>query len=706
MHLTGNAFMRIAKYIILSALLITLSLLLAVWIPWTQQRIAPLMLSWAGLQQVNFDLAGFDSGQIRISSFAATLDHSSGPIEIRVTNAICNYQLWGLLQGRLDGIRAATVDITLSPAPVVVKETSPDPALPDLAGIIRRMRSTWLPVRQLHIQQLLIHHGTATPKKDLALTIDLTATEKEGQFTIKPATAGPNTASPITATLRVANGQLTGTLQLQLATLQELLPAIYSSPQMQGSLKAELHAELHPENAQSWHLFLTITGLHHSRMVAEEIKLQLDISKSQPGNPLILASTSQVSLKNFKSQGITAVAAETNIAGQVDIRPHSWRIQLKPATPLTVNGLIFGELHFAPLRFNAITADVQMDREQLQAACSFAAPQGSGSLATDLTWQRAGEQKGKAALRTTSPLVMSEKSNLLQLLAEPALPVTLDKGELNLSTQCTWSRKTPPELQATIDFTGGQGLLYGAPFSGLTVQQQLWILPKLVSLKPGIIELVQLQGPIPADNVLLKTSLSPSAHGRRPNLLIEQMGAELLGGKMRLENCAYDSNNPQSDCLLQIDDFDLQRIVALQKVEELTASGRVYGNLPLHFTPQGMTVNQGQLQSGSEGGIIRYQPTSGALQDSPLTAYALKALEEFHYQRLTALVHYVPDGTLAVNLQLQGNNPKLENTRPMQLNIDTEQNLLSLLKSLQYSHKMTSELDRKIQQHTNSLHAN
>ena len=377
-----------------------------------------------------------------------------------------------------------------------------------------------------------------------------------------------------------------------------------------------------------------------------------------------------------------------------------------PTTPWTVDGLIFGAVHFAPLRFDAITADLRMDREQLQAACSFAAPQGSGTLATDLTWQRTGEQKGKATLRTTRSLVMSEKSNLLQLLADPDLPVTLDKGELNLSTQCIWSRKTSPELQATIDFTGGKGLLYGAPFSGLTVQQQLRLLPKLTSLKPGIIELVQLQGAVPVDNFLLKTNLSPSAQGRHPNLLIEQMEAELFGGKMHLENCAYDINNPQSECLLQIDDFDLQRIIALQKVEELAASGRVYGNLPLHCTPQGVAVNQGQLQNSSEGGIIRYQTTGGSLQGSPLTAYALKALEEFHYQRLTALVNYVPDGTLAVNLQLQGNNPKLENTRPIHLNIDTEQNLLSLLKSLQYSHKLTSELDRQIQQHSNSLHAN
>lgn len=238
------------------------------------------------------------------------------------------------------------------------------------------------------------------------------------------------------------------------------------------------------------------------------------------------------------------------------------------------------------------------------------------------------------------------------------------------------------------------------------MQQQVRLLPEVASLQPGIIALAELQGPVPVAHFRLKTSLSPSAYGRHPNLLIEQMGADLFGGKMLLENCAYDSSNPHSNCLLRIDDFDLQAIIALQKVEQLAASGRVYGNLPLHFTSQGVSVNQGLLENRSEGGIIRYQPTGRTLHDSPLTAYALKALEEFHYQRFRALINYVPDGTLAINLQLQGNNPKLENSRPIHLNINTEQNLLSLLRSLQYNYKLTSALDREVEQHTNSPHVN
>jgi hypothetical protein len=254
-------------------------------------------------------------------------------------------------------------------------------------------------------------------------------------------------------------------------------------------------------------------------------------------------------------------------------------------------------------------------------------------------------------------------------------------------------------MQATIDLTGGQGLLFGSPFAGLTVQQHLRILPRLQSLQPGLIQLVQLQGPVPAANLLIKTSLSPSPHGRQPKLLIEQASAELFDGKVHLENCTYDSNNLPSDCLLQIEELDLPRIIALQKMEGLTASGRVGGSLPLQFTPEGVIVNQGRLQNAPEGGLIKYQPAGEALQASPLTSYALKALEEFHYQKLVAQIQYIPDGTLNVNLQLQGKSPKLESARPVHLNINTEQNLLSLLKSLQYSHKLTSELDQQIQPH-------
>jgi hypothetical protein len=220
------------------------------------------------------------------------------------------------------------------------------------------------------------------------------------------------------------------------------------------------------------------------------------------------------------------------------------------------------------------------------------------------------------------------------------------------------------------------------------------------------VQLTELGGPVPLNNLVVKTQLHPSPRGKQPALTIEQASVHLFDGSIRLDNCTYDGNSTADSCLLRIDRLDLQPLIALHKVDGLTVSGRVQGQLPLQFSPQGMTIHQGRLENDADGGIIRYQPGDGAMHDSPLTTYAIMALKELHYHRLLAQVDYLPDGALTVGLHLQGKNPQMEGGRPVHLNITTEQNLLSLLKSLQYSHGLTSELDRKVRQQPSRPPAN
>ncbi|UCB56267.1 MAG: YdbH domain-containing protein, partial [Thiotrichales bacterium] len=48
--------------------------------------------------------------------------------------------------------------------------------------------------------------------------------------------------------------------------------------------------------------------------------------------------------------------------------------------------------------------------------------------------------------------------------------------------------------------------------------------------------------------------------------------------------------------------------------------------------------------------------------------------------------------------KLKGTSPELETTRPVHLNINTEQNLLSLLKSLRFAEGISANIDRKVRQ--------
>ena len=115
---------------------------------------------------------------------------------------------------------------------------------------------------------------------------------------------------------------------------------------------------------------------------------------------------------------------------------------------------------------------------------------------------------------------------------------------------------------------------------------------------------------------------------------------------------------------------------------------------------QGISIEKGIFINNIGNGTIQYKPASGTeqLQQSQLTAIALDALRDFHYSHLSADVNYHPDGNLMVNISLKGISPELDTDRPVHLNINTEQNLLSLLKSLRYTQGINENISNKVQQ--------
>ncbi len=683
--------------------LLLLLMVLTFSLSWTD-RLAPVLLGWAGIRQLEIDLAGWDANEVRIDSLHLTLDHSSGPIAFKVTDAVCRYRIFGLLQGKLEAVAAASVDIAL-PQPVAAPADSPGMVLPDLAKLLEQLQLRNLPVQQVHLSRLLVHRGPVAAKNQVAFTVDLSTTGNERRLRID--STASNRPPPLTVHLQRTDEQSSGSLHLDLAGLQGLWPQGESSTApLQGIVKVEIKADLHPAAKMPLQLACTVSALRHPLFSAEEVRLQLDSTQPLSPSALILAPTSRLSLRNAQSQGVDAATLMADLSGQIVFDDHSFEIQLKPVTPWSIEGLTFGAVRLAPVLFRNLSLHLQADRSLLQGDCSFAAPLGRGTIKADFSHRLTGDSRGNFSLQTEGPLQMSENSTVRELLVTPELAVALHKGALTFSARSHWRLNSPPELQTAIELVDGQGTLFEAPFSGLTLRQQLRLLPVMESITPGLVQLTEMQGPVPAKNFVMKIHLRPSPPGKGPNLLIEEAAVQLFNGSIGLENCMYARNSPHDVCLLHIDNLDVQPLIALQKVDGLTGSGRVHGQLPLQFSPQGMTIHHGKLENDADGGIIRYQPGGSTVLDSPLTVYALKALEELHYHRLAALIDYLPDGTLTLSLQLQGKNPKLEAGRPVHLNITTEQNLLSLLKSLQYSHGLAAELDRTIRQQSSSQPAN
>lgn len=660
---------------------------------------APHLFSRAGLHNASLKLTDLGMDRVRIDRFSATIILPSGPLDIQIDDLVCHYHFRGVLHGKIETITATVVDITLPSSTADDPSPWPDLFLFDPVELLQHIEELTLPIEQLRIKNLQVHQNGTTIA---LLHATATATGTEKQLSLAPATNSDwNQVDQANLFIATDTNRLTATLLLNLSVLPILLPQFEVASLPDGMLQADLLLHAPPGIEPQLSLEVTGADLQHPLLSATEMQLQLNLARQQAGEPLLLSPASTLTIRSAKSGEISLAALTANLTGHINVHPatepETLHLQLQPTQPWKIDGLETGGLRFTSLQIADILADLYLEQQQLRFTASCAAPQGTGSIAMAVTQQLAADQQGTASLWTDGFLIMTAENNLLHMLYDPDFPLTLDQGQIKMTTQWAWSRTTPVEALLDIDLAVGQGQIAEVPFTGLTVKHRLQLLPHVASSQPGLIRVDQMQGPVvPMENLCIRAGLDPP-EGKTPSRLrIEKAEVELLGGRIELEKCLYTFNQAENSCLVTIREMDMQRIVAMQKVEGLTVDGRIEGHLPLIFTARGIQVNQGRLEQVGQGGLLRYRPPGGAPPGSPLTDYALKALEEFHYQQLTAQVEYIPDGTLIIALQLQGRSPNIKPDRPLHFNVTIEQNLLSLLRSLQYSQNLPGALHREI----------
>ncbi|MNM81632.1 Dicarboxylate transport [compost metagenome] len=91
-------------------------------------------------------------------------------------------------------------------------------------------------------------------------------------------------------------------------------------------------------------------------------------------------------------------------------------------------------------------------------------------------------------------------------------------------------------------------------------------------------------------------------------------------------------------------------------------------------------------------------------QSNPALRLAVTALEDFQYDQLHSQVSYDPQGKLLLVLRLQGRNPALEGGRPVNFTINLEEDVPSLLTSLQLSGRVNEAIQRRVQQRLQPRH--
>lgn len=338
----------------------------------------------------------------------------------------------------------------------------------------------------------------------------------------------------------------------------------------------------------------------------------------------------------------------------------------------------------------------QLENRQLSGQTQFSPATIPGKIGADFK-HNLSTTAGTFEIHTNKTINLNgEGASLANLFNNWQLPLDLDNGTIAFTADGTWKTGREMQVSAFAAITGGSGYYKQYLFEGLEIQQDLVILPQLHSNREGSFSLRQLIGGIDIHKLSSNVTFLPSKTGILPRIQINNFDASLLGGIVNIPNIVYDFNQPDSNFTVDIKGMNLETIVNLVKIKGLHVNGKISGAIPVTIKGKAISVNNGKLYNEPPGGEISYAPKN--INSAGLTGYALKAVEDFQYDSLTATAIYDPSGQLDLDISLQGISPKLDNSRQVHLNIHAEQNLPALLQSLRYSKGLTEELDKQVQQ--------
>ena len=177
-------------------------------------------------------------------------------------------------------------------------------------------------------------------------------------------------------------------------------------------------------------------------------------------------------------------------------------------------------------------------------------------------------------------------------------------------------------------------------------------------------------------------------------LLIHADGSA-LGGELVIDQFRdFSSDGPLGTVYLN--NIDLAAVVDIAGTEGVNIQGRATAALPLVWQSGMVLVDAGTLRGTP--GFLQYQPSvDPAAIDQRVSAVAA-ALSNLHFEQLDADITLDESGVLFLQTSVLGNNPDYENGRQVKLNLTLENNLLSLLKSLQTIESVNLWVTRKFEQ--------
>ena len=713
------------------SLFLIIAILLAIWIGRAQlsELVISSTMQGLGLHKVTTDINHLGLNQSHISHFGFTLATETGLFKLEAHDISMSYSLEQLAQGRADTLAINKLELNYqgsnktSEAPGSMRE-----ALEPLKIIaaLRHALREYVIFNTFSAEHITLHGDSFGTLQDKPLRL-----------------SGANNDASIYAELTLLDQpsftqqdnlrQLVITRLSQDALIAELR---FSKTPDDAPAKLEFNIhdtdiqgnyDIHPEQLKHWLqplanvnnfidiknvsgtltssfesddvIVSTITAITDKYTVGKYygdnivVKLKLENPTANPFQHIKMQNGSYIKAKRLSYENISLGKTLINMVGELS--SSAGALQFKGGVSTEKLALKYGS---QLLQLGDIAARISSSPHKLEADGNFSTMSAPAKFRFALVHDFY-KAVGSLSIKPLKPLDLNTENKKLSLLLTPwPYPFDLLSGSIMLTADATWSQGNDFSLTSKINLDNAGGHYGDLVFSGLSFDHEFEILPKIHSTQTSKINLKQLDSGVTASNISTSLTLKTVDTGALPQLVIQDLRGEIFDGTFTADNFLFDLNSSSNRFKIKATDIDLAKIVETQQLDDIVVTGRIDGTIPVEINDKGVFIQHGAFVNDIRAGSIRYNPAAGTdqLKQNPITGITLDALKDFRYTHLSADVNFTPEGMLTINLQLKGTSPELDTKRPVHLNINTEQNLLSLLKSLRYAEGVSESIDQKV----------
>jgi len=289
------------------------------------------------------------------------------------------------------------------------------------------------------------------------------------------------------------------------------------------------------------------------------------------------------------------------------------------------------------------------------------------------------------------------RRKLSQRIAPWSYPFDLVAGTWNVAADLDWAM-TPAGVQyrghSTQQVAGLAGLYNEIGMAGLATTLEVDIDSSVpLSVQPALASVDPVDVGVPINRLSAKVTLDVENLAAR----VEDLAGAVLGGRFRVDPFTYALAAETNQLQVRLDSVQPQFMVDLAEFEQLKITGTMSGMLPVTLVGNAVRIDSGQMSNDPPGGVIRYKGDAAAagVSSGSQLSIVTGALSNFVYDSLTARVDYTEAGDLKLGMRLKGINPDRDPTQPIILNLNVDNNIPQMLRSLQAVRSIEDIIERR-----------